>query len=51
MITDKRPLTELVDEMLKEQNYHPRDYSFRLITQKYPKNRIKYLISQVNMQT
>ena len=37
MRTDKRSLTELVDEMLKEQNHHPRDYSFRLITHKFPK--------------
>jgi hypothetical protein len=46
MTSDKRPLNELIDEMLKEQNYHPRDYSFRLITQRYPKNHMKHLISQ-----
>ena len=37
MTSDKRPLNELIDEMLKEQNHNPKDHSFRLITHRYPK--------------
>ena len=36
MTSDKRPLDELINEMIKEQNHNPRDCSFRLITRRYP---------------
>ena len=37
MTSDKRPLHELINEMIKEQNHNPKDHSFRLITHRYPK--------------